>query len=172
MEAYVKDDAKKMELINKAVAFIFVAPITPESHKIICSLCLNEFAKRSELFQLVSKLYKEDIFSAEDVRRIEGFLPDNLKVRDSEGISRITQAAFSRNMIPIVNSFSSLRLDTLLRLSGLSSHEELLLLLEKTYQAGEVSIDQIKGVVYIRNTLEVSDLVKDFLGQIDNILQA
>ena len=32
--------------------------------------------------------------------------------------------------------------------------------------------DQIKGVVYIRNTLEVSDLVKDFLGQIDNILQA
>lgn len=172
MEAYVKDEEKKMELINKAIAFIFVAPISAESHKIICSLCLNEFAKRSELFPLVSKLYKEDIFSSDDVRRIEAFLPHNLKVKDGEGITRISQAAFSRNMIPIVNSFSSVRIDTLLRLSGLSSNEELLLLLEKTYQAGEVSIDQIKGVVYIRNTVEVSDLVKDFLGQIDNILQA
>ncbi len=28
MEAYVKDEEKKMELINKAVAFIFVAPIS------------------------------------------------------------------------------------------------------------------------------------------------
>lgn len=59
-----------MELINKAIAFIFVAPISSESHKIICSLCLNEFAKRSLLFPLVSKLYKEDIFSSEDVRKI------------------------------------------------------------------------------------------------------
>ncbi len=75
-------------------------------------------------------------------------------------------------MIPIVNSFSSIRIDTLLRLSGLTSIEELLLLLEKTYQTGEVSIDQISGIVYIRNTLEVSDLVKDFLGQIDSLLQA
>ena len=53
-----------MELINKAIAFIFVSPISAESHKTICSLCLNEFAKRSELFPLVSKLYKEDIFTA------------------------------------------------------------------------------------------------------------
>lgn len=74
-------------------------------------------------------------------------------------------------MIPIVNSFSSIRIETLLRLSGLTSVDELLLLLEKTYQAGEVSIDQITDIVYIRNTIEVSDLVKDFLGQIDNLLQ-
>lgn len=160
-----------MELINKAIAFIFVAPISPESHKIICSLCLNEFAKRSLLFPLVSKLYKEDIFSSDDVRKIEEFLPSSLKVKDGEGISRIAQAAFSRNMIPIVNSFSSIRIETLLRLSGLTSVDELLLLLEKTYQAGEVSIDQITGLVHIRNTVEVSDLVKDFLGQIDNLLQ-
>lgn len=65
MEAYVREEAKKLELINKAIAFIFVAPISAESHKVICSLCLNEVAKRSELFPLVSKLYKEDIFSTE-----------------------------------------------------------------------------------------------------------
>jgi hypothetical protein len=63
-------------------------------------------------------------------------LPDNLKVKDTEGIARITQAAFSRNMIPIVNSFSSIKISTLLRLIGLGNVEELLLLLEKTYQAG------------------------------------
>jgi hypothetical protein len=65
MEAYVKDEAKKLELINKAIAFIFISPISPESHKIICSLCLNEFAKKSKLFCLVGKLYKEDIFTVE-----------------------------------------------------------------------------------------------------------
>jgi hypothetical protein len=70
MEAYVKDELKKMELINKAIAFIFVAPISAESHKIICSLCLNEFAKRSEFFPLVSKLYKEDIFTVDEIKKI------------------------------------------------------------------------------------------------------
>lgn len=159
-----------MQLINKAIAFIFVAPISAESHKIICSLCLNEFAKKSELFPLVSKLYKEDIFTVDEIRKIENVLPENLKVKDTEGIARITQAAFSRNMIPIINSFSSIKINTLLRLIGLANVEELLLLLEKTYQGGEISIDQINEVVYIKNTIEVSDLVKDFLGQIDDIL--
>jgi hypothetical protein len=59
-----------MELINKAIAFIFVSPISAESHKTICSLCLNEIAKKSELFPLVSKLYKEDIFSADEFKKI------------------------------------------------------------------------------------------------------
>lgn len=95
-----------------------------------------------------------------------------MKTKDCEGIARITQAAFSRNMIPIVNSFSSIKIATLQRLIGLSSVDELLLLLEKTYQGGEINIDQIKDVIYIRNTIEVSDLVKDFLGKIDDILQA
>ena len=75
MEAYVKDENKKMEFINKAIAFIFVAPISPESHKVICSLCLNEFAKKSKLFGLVSKLYKEDIFTGEEIKTIESYLP-------------------------------------------------------------------------------------------------
>lgn len=123
MEAYVKDENKKMELVNKAIAFIFVAPISPESHKVICSLCLNEFAKKSKLFGLVSKLYKEDIFTAEEIKTIESQLPENLKVRDNEGISRINQAAFSRNMIPIVNSFSSIKTNTLLRLIGLNKYD-------------------------------------------------
>lgn len=64
-----------MELINKAIAFIFVAPISPESHKVICSLCLNEFAKKSNLFSLVTKLYKEDIFTGEEIKTIESCLP-------------------------------------------------------------------------------------------------
>lgn len=73
-------------------------------------------------------------------------------------------------MIPIVNSFSSIKTNTLLRLIGLNNFDELLLLLEKTYQKGEISIDQVNDVVYIRNTVEVSEMVKDFLGQIDDIL--
>lgn len=93
-----------------------------------------------------------------------------MKVKDNEGISRINQAAFSRNMIPIVNSFSSIKTKTLLRLIGLNNIDELLLLLEKTYQKGEINIDQVNDVVYIRNTVEVSGMVKEFLGQIDDIL--
>lgn len=73
-------------------------------------------------------------------------------------------------MIPIVNSFSSIKTNTLLRLIGLNNFDELLLLLEKTYQKGEISIDQVNDVVFIRNTVEVSEMVKDFLGQIDDIL--
>jgi hypothetical protein len=46
-----------------------------------------------------------------------------------------------------------------------------MLLLEKTYQTGEISIDQVNDIVYIRNTIQVSDIVKDFLGQIDDILE-
>lgn len=82
MEAYVKDQGKKLDLINKAIAFIFIAPISPESHKVICSLCLNQIAKRSQLFPLVSKLYKEDIFTVDQIKKIEGFLPESLKVKD------------------------------------------------------------------------------------------
>jgi len=42
--------------------------------------------------------------------------------------------------------------------------------LEKTYKAGEVSIDQVNGLVRIRSQTDPSDVVKDFLTQIDSIL--
>jgi len=45
-------------------------------------------------------------------------LPYVLKEKDNEGISKIRQAAFSRNMIPIINSFSSIKIKTLLKLIG------------------------------------------------------
>ncbi len=73
-------------------------------------------------------------------------------------------------MIPIINSFSSIKIGTLLRLIGIKDVDELLLLLEKTYQKGEIAIDQINDLIHIRSNIEVSDLVKDFLGQIDDIL--
>ena len=73
-------------------------------------------------------------------------------------------------MIPIINSFSSIKITTLLRLIGIKDVDELLLLLEKTYQKGEIAIDQINDLIHIRSNIEVSDLVKDFLGQIDDIL--
>lgn len=170
MEAYVKEEGKKVELMSKAIAFIFIAPIAIESHKIICSLCLSEPAKKSPLYPLVTKLYREEIFTAEEVKKVEGWLPGHLGVKDSEGISRMEQAAFCRNMIPIINSFSSIKFNTLLRLIGGTSIKQLLLLLEKTYQRGEVSIDQVTETVYIKDTVEASELVKDFLTQIDDIL--
>lgn len=86
------------------------------------------------------------------------------------GVSILEQAAFSRNMIPIINSFSTVKLQTLLRLSAVGSMDQLLVLLEKTYGAGEVSIDQIKEVVHIQPQRGTSELVKEFLGQIDTVL--
>ena len=65
MEAFVKDEAKKAELINKSIAFAFIAPINQATHKVICALCLNEVAQRSPLAGLVNKLYREDIISRE-----------------------------------------------------------------------------------------------------------
>jgi len=93
-----------------------------------------------------------------------------LKLKDIDGVSVLEQSAFSRNMIPIINSFSTIKLSTLLRLSAVSSEEQLLILLEKTYKAGEVSIDQVNGLVRIRSQTDPSDVVKDFLTQIDSIL--
>ncbi len=58
MEAYVKDEKKKLELVNLAIAFAFIAPINPSTHKVICALCLNETAQKSTLVGLVSKLYR------------------------------------------------------------------------------------------------------------------
>lgn len=71
MEAFVKDEQHKIELISKAIAFIFVADIGPEEHKVVCSLCLNETAKRSKLYGLVTKMYRQDIINGEEVRAIE-----------------------------------------------------------------------------------------------------
>ena len=63
-------------------------------------------------------------------------------------------------MIPIINSFSTVKLATLLRLSGVSSEDQLLILLEKTYRQGEVIIDQMKGLVRIKSQSDPSEVVK------------
>ncbi len=63
MESFVKNDQIKTNLIEKAIAFVFISPISQESHKIICALCMNETAKKSRLFPFISKLYREDIFN-------------------------------------------------------------------------------------------------------------
>jgi len=41
MEAFVQDEATKTNLVERAISFVFIAPIGVESHKTICSLCLN-----------------------------------------------------------------------------------------------------------------------------------
>ena len=170
MEAYVQKEAIKIAMIEKSIAFAFISPIGPEAHKVICSLCLSENAKKSKLFPLVSKLYREDIISKEDINAIASQLPSSLKEKDNDGVSILEQSAFSRNMIPIINSFSTVKLTTLIRLSGVSSEDQLLILLEKTYKLGEVSIDQMKGLVRIKSQSDPSDVVKEFLTQIDTIL--
>ena len=69
----------------------------------------------------MSKLYREDIITKEDVAAVGAYLPNVLKVKDAEGVSVLEQSAFSRNMIPIINSFSTVKLATLLRLSAVTS---------------------------------------------------
>jgi len=73
-------------------------------------------------------------------------------------------------MIPIINSFSTIKLQTLLRLSEVNSLDQLLILIEKTYCNGEVSIDQVKEIVNIKQQTDSSEIVKEFLSQIDDIL--
>lgn len=172
MEAFLKEENTKMSLVEKSIAFAFIAPIGVESHKTICSLCLNETAKKSKHYPLLSKLYREDIITKQDVDEISKYLPDVFKVKDIDGITILEQSAFSRNMIPIINSFSTVKLSTLLRLSGVNSEEQLLILLEKTYKLGEVSIDQVNDLVRIKSKTDPSDVVKDFLTQIDTILES
>lgn len=66
-------------------------------------------------------------------------------------------------MIPIINSFSTIKIGTLKRLIGIKDIDELMLLLEKTYFNGEVRIDEINEIVRIAQRIEASSLVKDFL---------
>lgn len=66
-------------------------------------------------------------------------------------------------MIPIINSFSTIKIATLKRLIGVKELDELMLLLEKTYFNGEVRIDEINEIVRIAQRIESSSLVKDFL---------
>jgi len=66
-------------------------------------------------------------------------------------------------MIPIINSFSTIKIGTLKRLIGIKDIDELMLLLEKTYFNGEVRIDEINEIVRISQRTEASSLVKDFL---------
>lgn len=131
---------------------------------------MNETAKKSKLFPFLSKLYREDIFNLTEINSISSHLPVILKEKDKEGVSILEQSAFSRNMIPIINAFSTVKLPTLLRLSGVPSEELLLILLEKTYRNGEVIIDQVNGIVRINKQTDPSEVVKEFLTQIDAIL--
>lgn len=171
MEAYLRQEGKKLELVNRAIALAFAAPVSPEAHRVVCALCLSETARRSHMFPLVGKLYRADILGSEEVRGVEAFLPESLKSKDQEGVSRVSQATFSRNMIPIINSFSAIRLRTLQQLIGLPDLQELLVLLEKTYQEGEISIDQLTETVHLKPTLQPQEFVKDFLSQVDLLLQ-
>jgi hypothetical protein len=52
---------------------------------------------------------------------IEPYLPSSLKIEDSDGITKISQANFSHNMIPIINAFSSITITTLLGFIKLKS---------------------------------------------------
>jgi hypothetical protein len=41
MEAYVREEATRVDLVERAIAFAFIAPIGIDTHRIICALCLN-----------------------------------------------------------------------------------------------------------------------------------
>ena len=73
-------------------------------------------------------------------------------------------------MIPIINSFSTIKLKTLAGLINIKDTKELLILLEKTYQGGEIKIDQLDEVVRINTSLNMAETVKEFLSQIDTII--
>lgn len=67
----VKNEQKKLALINKAIAFCYAAPRSSENHKTICALCLNELSKKSHLREILNKLYTEDIMTREDCEKLE-----------------------------------------------------------------------------------------------------
>lgn len=48
---------------------------------------MNETAKKSKLFPLLSKLYRGDIITLQEVNSIASHLPNIIKGKDKEGVS-------------------------------------------------------------------------------------
>lgn len=55
-------------------------------------------------------------------------LPKTMEQNDIDGVSVLSRAKFSHNMIPIFNSFKSIHFNTLTRLLGLNIDEVFILL--------------------------------------------
>lgn len=77
-ECYMKDEAKKKELIDQAIAFALISPKGPELHKFICSLYVNEVAKKSNLYPIVNKLFSEDMITVADINILKKLLPERM----------------------------------------------------------------------------------------------
>lgn len=114
-----------------------ISPKSPELHKLICTLYLNESAKKSELYPIVCKLFSEETITSADMDILKKLLPHRMENKDADGVSIISRALFSHNMLAILNSFSSIAFTTATDLIGLPI-DEMLMMIEKTYREGEI----------------------------------
>ena len=128
-----------------------ISPKGPELHKFICSLYVNEVAKKSNLYPIVNKLFSEDMITLADINILKKLLPERMENKDTDGVSILSKAMFSHNMLAIINSFSSISFASATELIGLST-DEMLLMIEKTYRDGELGVDQKNGFIYINES--------------------
>lgn len=127
-----------------------ISPKSPELHKLICSLYVNEAAKKSELYPIVAKLYSEDMINNTDLAILRNLLPQRMEKKDADGVSILSRAMFSHNMLAIINSFSSISFKSATELIGLPI-DEMLMMIEKTYREGEIEVDQRDKYIYINH---------------------
>ena len=99
---------------------------------------------------------------------LKKLLPHRMENKDADGVSIISRALFSHNMLAILNSFSSIAFRTATELIGLPI-DEMLMMIEKTYREGEIEVDQKDGYIYINET-EHDSQVKKWFDSIEEVL--
>ena len=82
---------------------------------------MNEVAKKSNLYPIVNKLFSEDMISVADINILKKLLPERMENKDTDGVSILSKAMFSHNMLAIINSFSSISFASATELIGLST---------------------------------------------------
>jgi hypothetical protein len=112
----------------------------------------------------------EDILTKSDCEKLEKELPAMFARKDNDGVSVLDQAMFSHNMIPIMNTFKVIKFGTLARLLSMTM-DQVLVLLEKTYNAEHVKINQELDVIEFKEQVEEgSEKLKELLNKIDSII--
>jgi hypothetical protein len=91
-----------------------------------------------------------------------------MEEKDTDGVSILSRAIFSHNMLAIISNFSTISLESAHEMIGLSV-DELLLMIEKTYREGEIEVDLMNGYLHIHNQ-ESSTQIKKWFDSIDQVL--
>ena len=110
---FLDNERERMQLMQMAIAMAFICDKNAETHKIVCSLYINETAKRTKLYPLLIKLYSESMIEQKDLESVKQFLTPRMETKDSDNVSILQKAIFSHNMLAIMKSFWKISLTTL-----------------------------------------------------------